>query len=247
MSRSTSAADAVHTESFRVLTVEDHPMVSEWLAARLRECNIVHVGNLESPDDLTRAVRERDVDLVIIDIALPGADPFSAVEESLRENKLLRVAFLSAIVTRSNIERALSVGAAGYFSKLDNPDEIVAGLRSIARGRLAFGSEVRRAWPVLSTIEGKPYRSIESKDLASGTETSELTSREREVLRYFGLGLSRQEIAKALHRSPKTIDKHRTSLMAKLGIHDRVHLALFAIREGLVDPKQQSRPGEDRS
>jgi DNA-binding NarL/FixJ family response regulator len=62
-----------------------------------------------------------------------------------------------------------------------------------------------------------------------------LTAREQQILRMIGKGMSRAEIAKTLHRSPKTVDAHRAAIMEKMDIHDRVELALYAVREGLVE------------
>lgn len=71
---------------------------------------------------------------------------------------------------------------------------------------------------------------------ASDTRLSTLTSREVEVLRYIARGMSRKEIASLMHLSVRTVECHCTNLMTKLNIHDRVQLARFAIREGLVHP-----------
>ena len=230
-----NTAVAVQERSFRVLTVEDHPFVSEWLASKLREDGIEYVGNLTSPDHLPTEARERNAELIVMDIAIPGADAFASAEDVRRAVPSIHIVFLSASLNESHICASLQSGADGYFNKGDEPDEIIRGLRSVAAGRAAFGSSVIETCPALKSVVDKPLKQLRTFRLPQTTKIDQLTSREREVLRLIGRGLSRAEIPDALHRSPKTIDKHRASLMNKLNIHDRAQLVLFAVREGFVE------------
>lgn len=230
-----NAAVALQERTFRVLTVEDHPFVSDWLASKLADEGIQHVGNLTSPDRLPTEAVDRQAELVVMDISIPGSDAFAAAEDVRRASPGIKVVFLSASLNESHISASLHSGADGYFHKGDDPDEIIRGLRAVASGRAAFGTSVLETCPALKAVADKPLKHLRTFQLPQRTKIDQLTSREREVLRLIGRGLSRAEIADTLHRSPKTIDKHRASLMNKLNIHDRAQLVLFAVREGFVE------------
>ena len=132
---------------------------------------------------------------------------------------------LSAYVRDRFIDRALDAGAWGYLSKSDDPDSVAEAIRQVRGGAFAFGPKVlERCQP---PGPGRAERPATKLDL--------LTPREVQILSLIGKGLSRVDIAEALHRSPKTVDNHRAAIMEKLGIRDRVELARYAISEGLTD------------
>jgi two-component system, NarL family, response regulator NreC len=166
---------------------------------------------------------------VLLDIEMPGPDPFEVADDLRRQCENTRVIILSAYVRDHYISAAYKAGVWGYFSKSDDADAIVEGIRKVDRGEFALGPKVaERCKPVKKVkrggVQGTPSSKLES-----------LTDREQEVLRLIGRGMSRNEIAAALHRSPKTIDGHRERIMAKLDIHSGPELIRFAIREGIAE------------
>jgi len=213
--------------TIRVFCIDDHDFIHDGLDARFNlERDLACVGRAPSADHLADLVQEHRPDIVLLDIDMPGADPFAALEELRDRNPDIRVIMLSAYVRDHYIDDAVDRGAWGYFSKSDTPDELVEGIRRVAAGHMAFGPSVRER----IERDGATGR-------VAGTDASpleSLTRREQEVLRLIGRGLSRADIAQLLHRSLKTVDAHHTSIMKKLDIHDRVELALYAVREGLV-------------
>lgn len=143
---------------------------------------------------------------------------------------------MSGSVTVHNIRAALEARCCGYFGKSDHLDEIVAGVRSAAADRSAFGSSVLDVCPQLLSIVGKPRRSTPPPDLGGDAGVARLTPCEQEVVRLLGHGLHRAAIAEELHRRPKTVDAHRAAVIRKLDIHDRAELVLYAVGEGVVTP-----------
>lgn len=215
----------------RIICVDDHAFVVEGLRARLSiEPDLAVVAVLSSADDLRWTLQASPADVVLLDVDMPGRDVFETIEDLKREHPEVRPVILSAHVRDSYIEAAVRAGAWGYLSKRDTPAVIIAAIRSIARGRFAFSDEVLARCGVQP---GQEQRIASST--AAPTRLRSLTPRELHVLRLIGKGLARAEIAKAIHRSPKTVDAHRGAIMDKLGIHDRVELARFALREGLVE------------
>jgi DNA-binding NarL/FixJ family response regulator len=218
------------TPKIRVLCVDDHSFLVEGLRARFElERDIDFVGWLPNAERLASEVERMRPDVILLDIEMPGPDAFDAASELHRRFPDSRVVMLSAYVRDHYISAAVKCGAWGYFSKSEPADEIVEGIRKVARGEFAFSPKVQeRCQPAPPRRRG----TVQPPE----TKLDALTPREREVLRLIGRGMSRSEIAKTVKRSPKTIDGHRESIMQKLDIHDRGELVRFAIREGVVEP-----------
>jgi len=208
-----------------VLCVDDHAFLAEGLRSKIAlEADLEFVGWLPDASSLVQEVIERKVDVVTLDIEMPGPDPFEAVTDLNRRCPDARAIMLSAYVRDSYIDAAVEAGAWGYLSKSDDPDHIVQAIRTVVGGHFAFGPSVERRTPPVAKREKPSSRS------------QLLTARESQILRMIGRGMSRNEIAKVLFRSSKTVDAHQQSIMKKLEIHDRVELVRYAIREGLVEP-----------
>jgi DNA-binding NarL/FixJ family response regulator len=213
----------------RILCVDDHAFLVEGLRARFDlESDLECLGRLGSAETLLSEARQLEPDVVLLDIEMPGPDPFEAADDVRRHFPRTRVIFLSAYVRDHYISAAINAGAWGYFAKGDEPEALIDGIRRVARGEFAFGPQILdRCRHATGQRRGRPT--------PPRTKLDALSSREQEVLRLIGRGMTRSEIASVLCRSPKTIDGHREKIMEKLDIHDRGELVRFAIREGLVE------------
>ncbi len=210
----------------RVLSVDDHAFMAEGLRGRLMlESDMELVGRLESADALVDEAARARADVILLDIEMPGRDPFEALQDLRRRCPDVKVIMFSAYVRDHYVDTAVKSGAWGYLSKSDSPDTVVEAIRKASNGEFAFGPKV------LERVE--PGERAGRHGAGSRLET--LTPTELSILRMVARGLSRVEIAKTMHRSPKTVDNHRAAMMEKLGIHSRVELARFAIREGLAE------------
>jgi DNA-binding NarL/FixJ family response regulator len=184
-------------------------------------------GHLSNAEDLVQEVKQTKPDIVLLDIEMPGPDPFEAMEDLRRQCPNVRTIMLSAYVRDHYIDAAVNAGAWGYLCKDDDPEAIIHAIRDVASGAFVFGPNIIGRCTMKKT-NGTASRQPTSK-------IQSLTAREQQILRMIGKGMSRAEIAKTLHRSPKTVDAHRAAIMEKMDIHDRVELALYAVREGLVE------------
>ncbi len=217
-----------------VLCVDDHAFLVEGLKARFDlEPDIEMIGRLPSADTLVVEAKRLKPDVVLLDIEMPGMDPFEAVEDLKSQAPDVRVIVLSAYVRDHYVSAAVKAGVWGYFSKSDDPDEIVAGIRRVDRGEMAFGPKVQERTKAAKPAPARGKAGGEQEGPKSKLET--LSRREQEVLRMIGRGMSRTEIAESICRSPKTVDGHRERIMAKLDIHSTTELVRFAIREGLAE------------
>lgn len=246
--RGASRADgaAVSETGVRVLCVDDHAVLVEGLKAQFAiDGRIRVVGRLASAERLLDEVAKLKPDVVLLDIEMPGPDVFETADRMRRQNPGLRFAFLSAHIRDGYLAASYSCGAWGYFAKGDELEDIVAGVREIARstgGAFVMGPKVRqRCASAAGGGGGGTADKRAGADRSAGgssppaTVLQSLTDRELEVLRLIGKGLSRVEIAKELSRSAKTIDGHQERMMKKLGVESRTDLMKFAIREGLAE------------
>lgn len=211
---------AMHT----VVIADDHPLIRASVVSLLENAaDLKVVGAVGTADEALRLTATERPDIVVLDINMPGVDAYQAAGEVRQIHAETKVLFLTAHESDTAIERANAAGAVGFVSKFDDPNEVVTAIREALAGRTYFSESVRER---LATAG--PQGSGDSK-------LSQLSARELETLRYVAKGLAKKEIAPLMHISVKTVDKHVTQLMSKLGIHDRVGLARYAIREGIVE------------
>jgi len=218
------------SRTYRVLCVDDHAVLAEGLRAKIDLArDLEFVGHLPTAEGLVGEAHRLRPDVVVLDIEMPGPDPFEAARDLHARCPDVRTVFLSAYVKDHFVDAAFASGAWGYLYKGDDLDAIIDGIRSVATGEFVMGPRVlERAQSRRSPRRG------EAREPSSRLKS--LTPREIQILAMIGRGMSRTEIAEAVHRSVKTIDTHRAAIMEKLDIHDRTELALFAVRESLVEP-----------
>jgi len=218
-----------------VAVLTEQQVFADWLALRLPEVGLAFGGCVAEPARLADEVDALEATMVVSEATLTGAEPMALVASARRRHPSLRAAIVDRDASTHQIAAALRSGVSAYFAKSDDPIEIVRGLRAAHDGRLAFGDAALRACPALGELAGRPPSAARGFTLPDESGLSELTPREREILALMGQGLWRMQIAERLCRSPKTIDKHRASIMKKLDAHDHAGLVLIAVREGLVD------------
>jgi len=218
------------SETLKILLADDHAMLIESIAGRLgKEEDLEVISRVHNADDAVQVARETRPDIVLMDIDLPGQASFDAVRQIKADNPDTHIIFLSAFSSDRYIEDALQSGCSGYLTKDESMEVVIKAIRSAASNGSYYSPRVRERLVV------DPEKGLTLEGSGS-TKASSLTGRELEVCRYLAQGMSKKEIATRLHRSIKTVDKHVENLMRKLEIHDRVELARFAIREGLIEP-----------
>ncbi len=234
--------------AIRVLCVDDHAVLVEGLKAQFAiDGGLDVVGRLATAAKLVEEVERLRPGAVLLDIEMPGPDAFEMADRLHRSHPEVRVIVLSAHIRDAFITASFSAGVSAYFAKSDELEDIVRGIHEVMRSRpgsFLLGPKVReRCRPIAAatprTEHGKAQDA--AADDAAFARSQEpltllttLTSRENEILRLIGKGLSRTQIAEQLCRSPKTIDGHQDRMMKKLGIAARADLMRFAIREGLA-------------
>jgi len=215
--------------ALRVLVVDDHEVVRRGLLAFLEsesDLEVVGVaaGGQEALESLGRLdSEERRPDLILMDLKMAPMDGIEATRRIRARYPDVEVVALTSFPDKERVSAALEAGAAGYILKDANPDEITAALRAAHRGELHLDPAVTR--PFIASLTQQGY------DLMSN-----LTPREREVLRLVSAGKTNKEIARELVISERTARTHVSKVIGKLGVTSRTQAALLAVREGLVPP-----------
>lgn len=209
--------------SHTVVIADDHPLIRSSVVALLESAaDLSVVGEVGTADEALRMTATQKPDVVVLDINMPGIDAFQAAGEVRQINPGTQVVFLTTNDTDAAIEQAKSVGVTAFVHKGDDPNEVIHAIREAVNGNSHYSPTIKD-------------RMNDSTRATGESKLSTLTGRELETLRYVARGLAKKEIAPLMHISVKTVDKHVTQLMTKLDIHDRVGLARFAIREGIIE------------
>ncbi len=215
-------------KAITALVADDHPLIRSALVAVLNDTDDIRVvAEAANAADAVELAHKHSPSVVILDVDMPGIDAFHAATHIRQLRPSTAILFLSASDHDRTIEQAIKVGALGYIVKSDDPAGIPGAIRTVARGEQYFSP--RAAERLQGGVGEVRRRKI------TGTRGAMLSDREVEVLRYVGKGFAKKQIAEMLGISVKTVDKHVTSVMEKLDIHDRVELALYSVREGLIN------------
>lgn len=216
-------------DRIRVVLADPHELFRDALAARFQSHPRVEiVGTTTDSDQLVQICRHEKPQVVVTDVTLPGRGTFDAVEVILAERPQTKIVLLTAFLSDIFVGYAFRLGVAGYLLKTETFDCLAKAIELAVAGESYFSPKVKERI-YFDEDEARYIARIES-DLAL------LTNRQLEVLRHLARGDSVKEIAKQMHLSQKSVDSHKYRIMNKLGIHDRVELARFAIREGLMLP-----------
>jgi DNA-binding NarL/FixJ family response regulator len=212
----------------RVLLADDHAMVRAGLARILdAEPDFRVVGEAEDGRAALERVLAGGVDLAVLDVAMPRMTGLQAARDIATRAEGVRVLMLSMHDNEQYFFQALRAGASGYLLKTAAERDLVAACRSAMRGEpFLFPAAVR------AVVRDYLERAAEEQDL----DPDPLSDRETEIVKLVGEGYSSREIAEALVIAEKTVERHRSRIFEKLGLHDRVALTRWAIRRGLVEP-----------
>jgi DNA-binding NarL/FixJ family response regulator len=210
-----------------VLIADDHAIVRDGLRALVAaQPGIVVIGEAEDGLQAWRGACRLKPHVVVLDVSMPGLSGIEALERITRDCPDVKVLALTMHEERGYVSRVLAAGAAGYALKRSASSELVRAIRAVVAGE-------RYVDPSLAGTLLTEYaaRRVRRRSGAEGLADA-LTVRESEVLRLLALGYSNKEIASSLSISVKTVETHRASGMARLGLTSRAGLVRFALAEG---------------
>jgi len=211
----------------RVLVTDDHAIVRDGICALLALTgDIEAVGVAANGREALEMAKELAPDVVLMDIAMPIMDGVEATRRIRKEFPKVKVLALTQYDDKAHVFPVIEAGASGFISKTAVSSELAAGIRSVYRGDSFLSPSVAR-------FLVEDYQQVASMK-ESQDPYEQLTNREREVLKLVVEGHTTQEIAAMLVLSPKTVERHKTNLMAKLDIHNRTELIKYALRKGII-------------
>ncbi len=221
-----------------VPVVDDDTLVRAGLRMMIEtQDDLVVTGEAANGADAVAPARELRPVVVLMDIRMPGTDGIEAtrrITSAPRQDDAHeppRVVIFTTFEIDEYVYEAVRAGASGFLPKRTPPEELLAGIRTIAEGDgLPSPSVTRR--PIhefaRATASGAPPTDVSNRDL------NRLTDREREVLIHIGHGLANREIARELHVGESTVKTHVKRILMKLALRDRVHAVVYAYETGLL-------------
>ena len=210
----------------RVLVVDDHTIVRDGICALLALAGDIEVvGEAANGSEALKLVKELQPSVVLMDIAMPIMGGLEATRRIRREFPRTRVIVLTQYDDQEYVFPVIEAGASGFISKAAASSELTMGIRSVYHGDSFLSPSVTKL-----LIEDYQHGGAR----AGHDPYEQLTDRERDVLKLVAEGYTTPEIADMLKVSPKTVEGHKTSLMAKLGIHNRIELVKYALRKGII-------------
>jgi DNA-binding NarL/FixJ family response regulator len=203
------------------LLVDDHPMIHETLSAVLR--SIVPEARIHTENDLagalSRARELPDLQLVLLDLGLPGCSGLDALVRARKALPRTRIAIISANDDAESVRNALDAGAVGYVPKTSAPKVVAEALRLMLEGGVYVPPQ---------GAANEPRKTASMADLG-------LTGRQADVLRLVAQGLTNSEIARRLSISENTVKQHAHSAYRMLGVSSRTEAVVLLARLGIRD------------
>jgi NarL family two-component system response regulator LiaR len=211
-------------QPIRVMLVDDHNVVRRGLGAFLQVYKDLElVAEASSGEEALKLCKEHELDVVLMDLVMPGMDGATTTEKILEVCPDIKVLALTSFKEKELVQGALSAGAIGYLIKNVTADELADAIRSAYEGEPTLAPEAAQA-----LIEA----TRKQRDLGI---VEELTEREKDVLREMVKGLNNPQIAEKLVVSRSTVKFHVSSILSKLGVSSRTEAVALALKNNLVE------------
>ncbi len=212
--------------SARILLAEDFTLVRQGVRRIIdAEPDLAVVSEVEDGAAAVERIARGGIDLAILDVAMPRMTGLQAAREISRRGLPVAMLMLSIYDNEQYLFAALRWGAAGYVHKSVADRDLIAACRAALRGESFL-------YPAAVSTLIRKYLASQT----SGDTLAVLSPREEEIVKLIAEGHTGKEIADLLFLSPKTVERHRTRLLDKLGLKDRVEVTRYAIRTGLIEP-----------
>lgn len=209
-----------------LMIVDDHLLIRAGMKLLLKNTSAYTVtAEAESGEEALRLLAAQPIDLVIMDISMPGMGGLACIREIRARYPAVKILVLSMHEDEEYIYKAMQYGAMGYLPKTSADNELFDALQALAEGRRYLSPNAQQS---LMDIMFRPAEE------AADDPRSVLTAREREVFDELIHGYTITEIAERLHLSVKTVDTHKSHIYAKLNCRRRSELVSLALRNGLL-------------
>jgi len=216
-----------------VLLVDDHELVRAGIRRILEDMKGINViGEVSCGEDAVKWCRSHSVDVVLMDMNMPGIGGLEATRKISRYSPDIKVIMLTIYTENPLPAKVMQAGAAGYLSKGAAPQDVINAIRTVMAGQRYIASDIAQQM-ALSQIEPEK----------SGSPFASLSERELQIMLMITKGQKVNEIAEQLNLSPKTVNSYRYRMFSKLNISGDVELTHLAIRYGLFN--KETLPGSE--
>jgi len=215
----------------RIVIADDHPIVRDGLRKLLQlEDDFEVIGEASDGREVLDRIQELEPDIVLLDLRMPNLDGLAALQVLQQSNNKTKVIVLTASEDKNEFVQAMKLGCSGIVLKQTAPELIVKSIRKVYGGEIWLDSHttaaVMRQFAV-GPESGAPNASGKTR------ERSPLSQREREIVQLVAQGFKNKEMAEKMFISEQTVKNHLHNIFDKLGVSDRLELALYAIHKGL--------------
>jgi DNA-binding NarL/FixJ family response regulator len=219
-------------EPTKVLIADDQALVRRGFRMILEiEPGLDVGGEAADGQEAVAAARDLAADIVLMDVRMPGVDGIEATRQLTSDPGCrARVIMLTTFDMDDYVYDALEAGASGFLLKDVQPEMLVTGIHAVHAGESLLAPTVTRRM-IETFLDRRP-----SRGHADDVRAQSLTQRERQTLELIARGLTNTEIAATFVVSETTVKTHVSRVLAKLGVHDRVHAVIYAYEHGLTSP-----------
>ncbi|PQJ80224.1 response regulator [Polaribacter porphyrae] len=213
----------------KILIADDHPLIAEGIKNTFQnQIDFKVVAIVENGKAVLEYLEQHSVDVVLLDINMPIMDGIECATHITRNYNDVNVAMLSMHQESSIIKKLIEIGVKGYMLKTIPSDELLLAVKKINSGKEYFNADVTKA--LLSDDKPNTLRQFSKKSPL----LDDLTTREKEIIKYLSQGFTNTQIGEKLFISPRTVDTHRTNIMRKIDVHNVASLIRFAFQNGLT-------------
>ena len=214
----------------RVLIADDHAVVRSGLRQLMGDQpDLEVVGEAGDGREALEKVKTLKPDVIVLDIAMPGVSGLEAAGLIKEAVPACRIVVLTMHGKETFVRQVLSSGALAYVLKASPVQDVLAAVRAAHRGEYFLSSKIEAEVVGAYLDHRREAPAVRGYDL--------LSEREQQIFRLVAEGNSTNQIAEVLCVSPKTVEKHRTNIMKKLGLKDRLDVVKYAVRIGIIDPQ----------
>lgn len=212
--------------TIRILLADDHAVFRSGLAALLeKEADVEVVGEAASGEETLELLEQVEVDVLVLDISMPGISGSEVAGKVCQNHPDTAIVILTMHEDEYYLQELLRIGVQGYVLKKSTGTELLQALRAVHRGDSYIDPAVVNH--VITPYAGRAGTRQSHKD-------DVLTKREREICKWLAFGYTNAEVADRLCISHRTVETHRASIMAKLGLKTRAEMVRFAIDNNLL-------------
>ncbi|MBM3811203.1 MAG: response regulator transcription factor [Acidimicrobiia bacterium] len=225
-----SQDEAAAPVKIRIAIIDDHPIVRDGLRKLLElEDDFQVVAEGDNGRQALEIIEDLQPDVMLLDLKMPGVDGLTALQSLQHTPHKTRIIVLTASEDKNEWVQAMKLGCSGIVIKQTQPDLIVKSIRKVQTGEIWLDSHTTAA--VMRQF-ASPADHLAAAG-PKGRERSPLSNREREIVALVAQGYKNKEMAEKMFISEQTVKNHLHNIFDKLGVSDRLELALYAIHKGL--------------